>query len=132
MRGSGGRTVHPVRAGGAMRGWSCRVVRHLPSGLPGHWWSACQEPLILNTELDLTDKLSRCCRPMASLAGERRVTSFLRRPRQQRVERRKTRMAKSSGSFQTSLVRNHCRPPALEAKGLTCCWFCCHSDISYK
>lgn len=53
---------------------------HVPSGVSGHWWSTCQEPLILNSESGLTDKLSRCCRPMASLAGRRRVTSFLRRP----------------------------------------------------
>lgn len=29
-----------------------------PSGLPVHWCSSCQEPLVLNPELDLTDELS--------------------------------------------------------------------------
>lgn len=105
---------------------------HLPSGLPGHGRSTCQEPLILNTELDLTDKRSRCCRPMASLAGERRVTSFLRRPRQQRLQTRKRVMQNSSGSFETAPMRNYCRPPAFEAKGLKRCRFCWHFDISYK
>lgn len=56
----------------------------LVSSTSTHWWSTCQEPLILNTESDLTDKLSRCCRPMASLAGRRCVTSFLRRPLRER------------------------------------------------
>lgn len=58
-----------------------------PSGLPVHGCSSCQEPLILNPELDLTDELSRCRRPMAWLAGKRRVTSFPRTPQQRALSR---------------------------------------------
>ncbi len=54
--------------------WSCSLW-HIPSGLAVDWWNACQEPLTLNTELDLTDKISCCCWPLVLLTGSQYMIS---------------------------------------------------------
>lgn len=81
MRENRGWIIHPGQDGrrnemlDMLSGPVHRGTFPLVSPTPTHWWSTCQEPLILNTESDLTDKLSRCCRPMASLAARQCVTS---------------------------------------------------------
>lgn len=55
--------------------WPCSLL-HIPSGLSVDWWNACQEPLTLNTELDLTDKIPGCCLPLVLLTGIQYMTSY--------------------------------------------------------
>lgn len=48
--------------------WQCSLW-HIPSGFSVDWWSVCQEPLTLNTEWDLPDKMICCWCPPVLLRG---------------------------------------------------------------